>query len=155
MRIADCHPEKKHYALGACKPCYDHDRAPNKLLKYHSSEGEKKKHLTRSRDINSRAQSRASRYGIDRNIAKNLITKGRCDICETELLGSADSRIDHDHSLAILLRHKNWRPISKNFIRGVLCAACNTLLGCANDDMSTIQSAMDYLETHQAQMTVG
>lgn len=53
---------------------------------------------------------------------------GTCKICAKE----GDLQVDHDHDTGR--------------VRGLLCWACNTLLGCAADDPARLRIAADYLE---------
>lgn len=55
--------------------------------------------------------------------------RGLCGICEQPFVGTPF--LDHDHSTG--------RP------RGLLCATCNTGLGCYRDDPALIEKAAAYL----------
>ena len=59
---------------------------------------------------------------------------GKCAICGYEFLKGKpqNCHIDHNHTTGK--------------IRGLLCAKCNLLLGCANDNIPTLYKAIDYLK---------
>jgi len=60
----------------------------------------------------------------------------RCAICRTRLTdGRMGAHTDHDHRTGKF--------------RGVLCAACNLLLGRARDSIEILEAAATYLRTHQ------
>lgn len=58
---------------------------------------------------------------------------GFCDICHRELdIDARDTHVDHCH--------KNLRP------RGILCEACNTMLGKCEDSQERLLKAVEYLK---------
>lgn len=71
------------------------------------------------------------KYGITRDDYQSLVTAqgGRCAIC------------DLDATLAVDHRHADGR------VRGLLCSACNFLIGHGKDDPSLLRRAADYLES--------
>lgn len=71
---------------------------------------------------------------------------GLCDICGKEEKMTA--RGGHLKPLSIDHCHKSEeKGIYK--IRGLLCHNCNVLIGHANDDILTLQSAIQYLQQHE------
>jgi hypothetical protein len=76
----------------------------------------------------------APKRGTTKQAAEEkLIEQGnRCAICFEEFLKTP--HIDHCH-------------VSNKF-RGLLCRACNHMLGNARDDISVLQSAISYLIKH-------
>ena len=64
---------------------------------------------------------------------------GLCAICKKE----ADLQVDHEHGIN---EAKTGRITGK--IRGLLCRHCNTMLGHARDNISTLRAAIDYLASH-------
>lgn len=82
-------------------------------------------------------------YGITYEQAETLFKsqKGLCAICYKPLNFSSGRRghdgpnIDHCHKTGK--------------VRGVLCAHCNNMLGCAKDNLKTLSSAISYLKGHQ------
>jgi hypothetical protein len=56
----------------------------------------------------------------------------KCAICKEP--SSKNLCVDHDHTTQIL--------------RGLLCTKCNLMLGCAQDSILILESAIKYLETN-------
>ena len=75
-------------------------------------------------------------YGIDANYVEELyvLQNKKCKICNKEyptVSKHGGLYIDHCHTTGK--------------VRGLLCAKCNILLGNANDNVSILKSAIDYL----------
>jgi len=67
-----------------------------------------------------------------------------CKICGSKTPGgSGNWHIDHDHNCC------PQRESCENCRRGVLCNACNLMLGFAKDNVSTLQKAIQYLEEYE------
>lgn len=63
---------------------------------------------------------------------------GHCEVC-----GRAEASVSRNgvrHKLAFDHDHVTMK------FRGILCRACNTALGCVNDDPSLLRKLADYLE---------
>jgi hypothetical protein len=58
-----------------------------------------------------------------------------CAICGTTEFNGRGPHIDHDHDL--------------NILRGVLCPRCNVMLGMAQDNIKTLQSAIKYIKKYK------
>jgi len=73
------------------------------------------------------------RYGITAEQYENLFQQqnGQCAICKKEL---THRRLDVDHT------H------TTNTVRGLLCRACNIMIGLAKDRPEVLRAAADYLE---------
>jgi hypothetical protein len=71
------------------------------------------------------------------------VPKG-CAICHTHVPGGRYNQwhIDHNHSCC-----PGMGSCGK-CVRGILCAACNLLLGAVHDSASTLHAAATYLEAH-------
>ena len=71
-----------------------------------------------------------------------LQQENRCPICKVDLLALPwrQVHLDHDHSCC-----PNGKSCAK-CERGVLCSACNNMLGQAKESVSTLQAAIDYLQ---------
>jgi hypothetical protein len=71
-------------------------------------------------------------YGITKEKYKELmaISGNKCMICQNSPTNKS-LHVDHCHSTGIL--------------RGILCHGCNTALGLFRDDVSVLNSAIDYL----------
>lgn len=75
-----------------------------------------------------------NKYGITREEYERLLTEqgGTCKICNRAETEGRWLSVDHCHnSLAV---------------RGLLCHTCNTAIGMLNDNVETLQSAINYLE---------
>jgi hypothetical protein len=72
---------------------------------------------------------------------------GRCAICRTtEPGGKGTWHIDHDHTCCPT---KASEPTCGNCVRGLLCRACNSLLGLAADDPERLIAAAGYLRQYE------
>lgn len=81
------------------------------------------------------ASNRARKYGLTVPEMLDLLKDAVCAICGAEVSGR-DAHIDHNHSTGQ--------------VRSVLCGLCNVFLGMAREDVLILQSAIRYLNTHQA-----
>jgi hypothetical protein len=75
------------------------------------------------------------KFGPYREVFQKLLTEqdGKCAICGTE---TEKLVLDHDHST-------DW-------VRGLLCSACNMGLGFFSDDKDRLRSAISYLWDHKS-----
>ncbi len=75
-------------------------------------------------------------YGMHSAEYQSLLAQqgGRCAICKTETPGGKTTRFHVDHS------HKTGQ------VRGLLCSACNRMLGYAGDRADVLAAAAKYLE---------
>lgn len=116
-----CHPERKWYASNKCRKCY------------------------MAEDGRSRRYQLRHWYKIELEQYQELLDNqnGRCAICQTETPGGTGTfHVDHDHSCCPGIFSCG------RCIRGLLCAACNLLLGNARDNPLTLRAAVVYLEDH-------
>jgi len=80
-------------------------------------------------------------YGIGRDEYSNLLEEqnNQCAICK-----SLDPKGKHNN---------NYFPVdhchSTNKVRGLLCHNCNTSLGLVGDNIQTLETMINYLQTHQ------
>lgn len=65
---------------------------------------------------------------------------GGCACCGDVLVPGRETHVDHDHTCC-----GGRRPCGKCF-RGVLCRACNLMLGHAKDDPARLRAGIAYLE---------
>lgn len=81
-----------------------------------------------------RGYKRKHKYGITTEDFDRLFdSQGqRCAICKTADPGTRTWCVDHDHIT--------------NQVRGILCYNCNILLGHAKDDVTILESAVEYLK---------
>lgn len=77
-----------------------------------------------------------NKYGITaEDYAKRLEQQGGCcAICKTS--GDKTLAVDHDHATGE--------------VRGLLCAECNRMLGCAKDNAEVLRAGAEYLINAQA-----
>lgn len=77
------------------------------------------------------------KYGVDaaRYDAMLAAQGGRCAICRSDTPGGRFTCFHVDHC------HKTGK------VRGLLCNACNHVLGCARDQVEVLQAAAAYLRT--------
>jgi hypothetical protein len=86
----------------------------------------------RNREINL-AKKAALNYGITVDRYHELMSIDRCDICGRRNNQSGRRlHIDHCHETGV--------------VRGILCHACNTALGLADDSSGRLRSMADYLD---------
>lgn len=79
----------------------------------------------------SRHAARSRRYGLVAEELAALDAHGECEGC-----GSKENlHVDHDHA-------------TEGNVRGVLCRACNMVLGAVKDDMRVLIRLTAYLEKH-------
>lgn len=88
-----------------------------------------------------RWQRLADRYGMKEQDYINLHQKqgGLCAICKKD----DPLCVDHEHQPGELKRGRVYGKI-----RGLLCRHCNTMLGHAYDNISTLEEAIHYLHSH-------
>lgn len=83
-------------------------------------------------------------YGITKSEFLNMLSEqdGKCAICQNILDLFGKICVDHDHSCC------TRRPHCGNCNRGLLCDTCNVGLGKFKDDLSLLDSARAYLQSH-------
>jgi len=76
------------------------------------------------------------KYGINIEQEQDIKLKqnNKCPICKAELGAGYKTHIDHSHTTGE--------------IRGILCHACNVLLGHARESAEILQSAVKYLKKY-------
>ena len=77
---------------------------------------------------------RMKRYGLDEDQFNSMLLEqqGKCKICSTEMKSAAG--IDHCHKTGV--------------VRGLLCRKCNFLLGNANESITVLEQAIQYLRSY-------
>jgi len=109
---------------------------------YKSKNQERVKELSRLWWIANKDRLIAGKYGLTVEAYQQMLeaTEGRCPICDVELVFEGSNRrcesracVDHDHKTGK--------------VRGIVCSRCNLLLGKANDDVSILTKAAQYLTT--------
>lgn len=82
--------------------------------------------------------NRLRKFGITHEEFIQLLDKqnGRCPLCDVtlsyDLSTQKNTCVDHDHRTGK--------------IRGVLCRLCNTMLGSAKDNITTLENSIKYLK---------
>jgi hypothetical protein len=113
-------PLSEFYARsGACKPCVK----------------EKKKAEYKKNPDKFREKELKKNYGITLQDWNNMFEaqEGQCAICKTHQCNTGKSfAVDHDHKTGK--------------VRALLCANCNTGLGKFNDNIETLERAVQYLK---------
>lgn len=81
-------------------------------------------------------------YGIPRSTFQNMLRNQseRCAVCANPLEQGRRTHVDHDHTTG--------------FVRGLLCAGCNTGLGCFADNPEKLLAAAEYLLRFQPPVVV-
>lgn len=74
------------------------------------------------------------KYGISLKDYDQMLEaqNGKCKICGTKKNGNKRFFVDHDHE--------------SRKVRGLLCTKCNTLIGCADDNISILLNSIKYLK---------
>lgn len=108
MGITKCHPEKKHYAFGLCKNCYNRKRYDP--VKW---------------GVVRRRYLLKSRFGLHEQDYALLVQKqdGVCAICKRPVHSNRRGPNGKVKHLAVDHNH-----ITGN-VRGLLCTLCNGMLG--------------------------
>ena len=77
-------------------------------------------------------------YNITKEFYLSLVIeqKGLCKICNKPNSNGRELYVDHDHET--------------NKVRALLCSNCNTAIGKFKEDISILESAINYLKYHQS-----
>lgn len=125
-RTTDCHPERRHWAKGLCKQCYNAD---------YDRRNRERKNATARRWAANNPQRRLEvrrkyLYGVTPEYVAERIEEqgGACAVCQTGDPG----HLDHNHETG--------------FPRGMLCGSCNRALGLFAEDAERLFSAIVYLQ---------
>jgi hypothetical protein len=125
MRLAECHPDKKHYAKGKCSSCYNRDssRAWRKKNPEKKRENDRRwsrenknklwKHRHPEKYKVSARRTWIKQYGLTLEDYDALLLEqsGVCAICQEPPSPTRRLAVDHDHKT--------------NAVRGLLCTRCN------------------------------
>lgn len=157
--MADCHPDRKHKALGLCSFCYqikyvseNKEKVMESARNWQQKNKDKSLESTRrwrskNRDtlLKTRREQRKAveprtrrgeivkKYGITLVDYEEILAKqnGLCAICERVENNGKAFCVDHDH--------ENGK------IRGLLCYKCNTAIGLLGDNIDLAERAVSYL----------
>jgi hypothetical protein len=117
-------PSKKSGVSTYCKPC------ANERQRFRH-----KNNINGYRDKNnhrSRFNAYKRRYGLEDEVINKLMTDrvGECVICKT----TSALIVDHCHAT--------------NIVRGLICSACNVMLGHGKENIDTFKAAIKYLKDY-------
>lgn len=128
--LVDCHPDRKHYALGLCERCYwTKRRQDNKEKELEKVRRWRRNNKDKVKIINLNYRTKNLPHGLSLYQLKSLLATqcGKCLICKA----SAALVIDHCHATGK--------------VRGLLCNSCNLGLGFFRDSIDSLTSAIEYL----------
>lgn len=110
MRMAKCHPERKHQAHGLCWPCYISKWQKDRYSKEPEYRLRKREHHLKTT------------YGLSLEDFDNLLKSQdyKCKLCGMSTLDPSNERFRNLH---VDHNHKTGR------VRGLLCTFCNSKLG--------------------------
>lgn len=129
-----------------CKPCHKirykdvHQRSAKEQNRRRREDPERKQQI--------RYQAIKRSYNISSEEYEEMKQQQNylCLICKHA--PEEEFSIDHDHSCC----PERSRSCG-NCIRGLLCNSCNQVIGFFKDDISTVQSAIDYLTKYSYEIT--
>lgn len=130
--FSEFHADKRRGYSSRCKPCNTAAVAAWRKKNRESYNASERKRYAES--TSRWAQHIQRKYGITANIYNEMFERQghACAICrrKAEELGQTLS-VDHDHDTGA--------------VRGLLCAKCNRMLGCAIDRPDVLRDGADYL----------
>lgn len=140
MKVAECHPDRKHQARGLCSACYE------KWLKKYSPKYKarhakadlawKRNNPDKVREIARRSRMKL-KYGLQEDAYERLynVSKGKCFICDRKPKRKRRLNIDHCHKTGQ--------------VRGLLCDGCNLTLGKIESGSVILENIIKYLKHWQ------
>jgi phage gp36-like protein len=134
-RVPDCHPDRKHCALGLCRPCWSKQYQTNNNFKHSRQWQEKNKErfLQNCREYRKANQHKyiANRLGVPVDQVKHVLERTACDICNV----TGKLVVDHHHKTQT--------------VRGRLCQGCNKAIGFLGDRPEVALGVYHYLLNHE------
>jgi len=133
LRVANCHPDRKHHSKGFCRSCYyKEEYKKNKTVYIQRCKNYRVKNKTE-------LSNKAYTYRLKRkfNLSNDdynelLISQnGVCAICK-KMEPNRRLAIDHSHTTGQ--------------VRGLLCFKCNSSLGGFDDSVIFLENAINYLK---------
>lgn len=143
-RTAKCHPDKKHYAYGLCKNCYNkkYREEYNKNYRIQHAQEQKERaknwyNKNKEEVIKRTTVNRLATYGwtIEGFKYYRFLQRNKCAICGVPFHKTPNA--DHKHVIP---------PVP----RGLLCDSCNKSLGGFKDDPAILRKAAEYLEQYDS-----
>ncbi len=132
--LADFHPDKRRGHAARCKAC---NTVAVRQWRSDNRDTYNAKERQRYADSPTRWKTHLKRkYGITAEAYAAMLDSqgGACGICRA-IAADIDETLAVDHCHAT------------GAVRGLLCAKCNRMLGCANDRPEVLRAAADYLST--------
>lgn len=134
------HLDRKHCAKGRCSQCYEKYRRRNGDLAHEAYKEKQRERYAKGSGADILRKCYLKRkFGITQKQFERMVeqSNGLCYICNraetATCLGKIKKiSIDHDHKTG--------------GVRGLLCQACNQMIGNSRDDPETLRSAAAYLE---------
>ena len=133
LRMAICHPEKKHCANGLCRQCWETQYRKARLEACAAqSKRWRTKNPGKSR-LWAKEGALKRRYGINIGTVEAMrrFQDNACAVC-----GVTGKRLCVDHN------HKT------NRVRGLVCGGCNSLIGYIEARPTRIMNVLRYLRWH-------
>lgn len=152
---AKCHPTEKHYCKGLCRVCYEKQlrksnpqfakrqrenrrnwekTSPQKAKKSRETCKERRKSdpILKARDKQNKRKKLLESYGLSERGFNELLKNQnyKCGVCKKQI-DIHTANIDHDHKT--------------NKVRGLLCKACNFLVGTFENRIALLMQAGRYL----------
>lgn len=111
-----CHPDRKHWCKGLCRPCFD------------SQPEQKARRLAHIQSV------RLKEYNLTEEQFLEIQARqgGKCAACKIQFGPGRKQHIDHCHKTGQ--------------VRGLLCSQCNHALGLLGDNLETILALAMYIE---------
>jgi hypothetical protein len=147
------HRAERRTATGKCLECERIAQATPKMRAYHRQISMSPKYIEQRRQYRAsiagtekfkeatRAVHLKNKYGITLEQHKEMYDAqhGKCAICSSQMeihnrQVSDSCHVDHNHKTGK--------------IRKLLCGKCNKMIGLANENIETLQSAIQYLQQH-------
>ena len=144
QKPALCHPERKHYATGKCRPCYAKSwLTPEYQQRWRAANPEKNRayvlkwkthHLEKAHAIERDCRLRRE-YGITTAQYELMLASqgGVCALCH-ELPKNRRLSVDHNHTT--------------NQVRALLCWFCNYLVGILETAPDQLERAAEYIRNY-------
>lgn len=132
--MAECHPDRKHYATGKCERCYRNQKRRDRYWADPDKErARNRRNYEEHREAHIEAALRRNRRRLydltDEQYRDMLVSQeGKCLICGDDM---DPPHVDHDHVTGR--------------VRGLLCGGCNLGLGHFRDDPGRLAAAVEYL----------
>lgn len=117
MRMADCHPDRKHFCKGLCTHCY---RIQPHVKAREAMQRASKEHRAYLRERMRGAVGRRLYHGFSEGDEARFQAATHCDWCGQPFIVGEKPSIDHDHKCCPKPRH------CYKCTRGFVHAFCNT-----------------------------